>query len=962
MIVLILMSGIGFTAPAVPENRLNDIHLNVSDKGALLSFELSAKPGIIIGTEDDRGLGITVKNLIRPDKLIQKIKGMPQLSMHNEKGTGDIRFNLDAQKFFNRVDCSWIKEKNTFNINLTLIPDEKVDNVPDKRASEINDIRFGFKDKSARVVIGTDKKPAWHIEFGINSSALLSLESSPEKIKHREFTPDKWVEHISIKEAESTKSNIAINMKSEPGQVSIFWMKTGKRLVMDLKNSPEESITGSPVKDSGESASDKNRDKLAIRVDEKEEGKFNTKVRMKIVKNLLSTEERKDEKQAATPVITEKPHIISPELKNIFPAIKETKIDIQKLGPEEAFLFGRIEQAREIHDYDMGITLSNQFLTEFGQSKLFEVVSFWRGDFYFSQWEMGATDLSEKVINAYQYAIDKFTDSDNALLAYMKMALVSSHMENGFNALGYLGIVVSKKDSRFMPLAYLTRGKVFLQINQPEEAIKDFKILLEEFPDTKYAMEANLWIAGYYHEMGLYEKAEAKLDEIDLKYPELYVEYPEFILLNAKNNLYLNNYEKAREYLFKAVNLGSQQEGVDLLLSRIGDTYHNEENKTEAEKYYRMVVDYYPDSEGASIAKLRLADYFSDITILEDLSEENENEPIGDLAVLRKGYQLYENRRYSDAIATLEELVSKPVQTETRKDAKRLYVSSVEKELSRLWDQGLNRELTDLYNENRFMLQGKIKPEVLLLAGNAYSELDLDKDAVSVYSGIKPYDLDVKLRGEFIYSLASSQVKMDYLDEAMSLLEKSRDDELEPGHIQKLDLLLADIYRQKGRNIDAERLYEKVVTNIGELPPDEAARAYLNLGSILKKRDQYKAARSALNTSIDISLKNDEDKKTLNLAYMELGDISYREGKYNQSAKAFEKGFSMGYGAENADYWESRFKQAVAYIKVGEGTKAESLLTDITEGSEGLLQQKAQIKLGALVLEKQLKTLSLGEN
>jgi len=642
--------------------------------------------------------------------------------------------------------------------------------------------------------------------------------------------------------------------------------------------------------------------------------------------------------------------------------MSETKIDLEKLSPEEAFLFGRIRQAREINDYEMGITLINQFLINYKESKLVEEISFWRGDFYYHLWENGSKDISDKLIKAYQYAIDRFENSDNALLANMKMAIVSAQMENGFQALGYLSTVVSKKNPEYMPLAYLTRGKVFLQINQPEKAIKDFNILIKDFPDTRYAMEANMWIAGYYHKMGLYEKSSIRLKEIDNNFPGLYLKYPEFILLNAKNDLYLNNYKQAREHLFKAVNLGGQQEGIDLLLSRIGDTYHNEENKSEAEKYYRMVVDYYPESEGASIAKLRLADYFSDITILDNLSEEKSGEPIGDLAILEKGYQLYENKLYGEAITTLKDLISKPIQTETRKGAKNLYISSVEKELYRLKESGMNNELVDLFQRNRVTFESKIDPEILLLTGKAYAELKMHKDAISVLNHIKPYDLSKKSHGNLIYCLANSHMKLEKLDEAISLLEKSKNDNFDQGDRQKINLLMADIYNLKGRNIDAVRLYREAVRNIKELPPNDVARAYLNIGTALRNRKQYKDARNALNNSIDISLKNNGDYDVLQLAYMELGNVFYKEAKYNGAVKAFERGFSMGYGTDNSDYWETRFRQAIAYIRMGEGTKAESLLTDISEGGDNLIQQRAQIKLGSLALEKQLRFLSLGEN
>jgi tetratricopeptide (TPR) repeat protein len=408
--------------------------------------------------------------------------------------------------------------------------------------------------------------------------------------------------------------------------------------------------------------------------------------------------------------------------------------------------------------------------------------------------------------------------------------------------------------------------------------------------------------------------------------------------------------------------MGGQKETVDLLLSRIGDTYHNEDNDKEAEKYYRMVIDYYPGSEGASISKLRLAEYFSDIAMLDEVGKTSSDETISEIAQLEKGYQLFENREYAETIKTIKEVALKPIQTETRKDAKRLYLLSVQKEIERLKDEGKYNDLIFVYNENIEDIKDHINPATLVKVAEGYRKLGRNDEAIKVYNQINLHDIDMDSRGNFLLGLADSYISIGNTDRAITSLEKAKNEKIEQHDMQRVNMLLADMYQLKGMKKEAEALYSQIIQSSSSLPPNDIAKAYLSLGINYKERKQYNEARNALVNSINIGLENKESQGLLRRSYIELGNVLHAEGKYYQAVKAFEKGFDLGYDAENPDYWEVRFRQAMGYIKTGENSKAETLLGDISEGGEdSILQQRAQLKLGSIQLAKQLKVLSMGE-
>jgi tetratricopeptide (TPR) repeat protein len=979
-IIALLPGQDGLVAAEGEKNMLSDVEAIKTDKSCLYTFKLAKKPFYSLSSTENGWLAISFPDTFNQEGLGAKLESNPYIHLDNAADKAKTDFVLQTENGYGRVTCGWINEKSVFLVSIEA--DDETGNIKNTNTrTNIKDIRFGFKENAARMVIGTSDRPTWKIEYSEANAMALFINASSENIKTKTYSSDKWLNNASISETGDKSTAVNLNLNSAPDQTVISWISVGNRLVLDMAERPEEMLSGLPTENKTET---KAAPVINLSVDNGKK-EFKNIVRMKIDKKELMNnlnnnpkehevtqeneavqanqvaqdKEIKKEKESAPDIAAD----VKPILKDTLPDSAEVNVDVDKLSPNEAFLLGRIRQAKEINDYSTGIKLSNQFLKEFPKSALREAVSFWRGDFYYEQWDKGDKSVGEKVIKAYTYAIDNFDNSPNILPSYIKMAIVSSGINNSYQALGYLSIVIGSNTPDLTPLAYLTRGKVFLQIDQTEKAMKDFKVILEQYEDTKYAMEANLWIGNYYHKVGLYKEAEEKLKEIEARYPGLFLEYPDSILLSAKNYIYLKKFKEAREYLFKAVNLGGQQESIDLLLSRIGDTYHNEENDKEAEKYYRMVVDYYPGSEGASISKLRLAEYFSDIAMLDEVGKTASDETISELALLEKAYQLFEKREYDETIKTIKPVALKPIQTETRKDAKRLYIHSVEKEIERLREAGMYNDLLFVYNENSEVVKDNINPEILVKVAEAYRKLGRNDEAVRVYGQINTHDINIDSKGNFMLGIADCYISMKDTDKAISFLEKAKKEKLQESDVQRVNMLLADMYQLKGRNKEAEDIYNQVIQNSNTLPPQDMAKAYLSLGVTFKDRKQYNEAKNALINSINIGLDNKDAQNLLRRSYIELGDILHAEGKYYQAVKAFEKGFALGYETDNHDYWEIRFKQAMDYIKIGENIKAETLLADISEGGEDtILQQRAQLKLGSIALAKQLRILSMGEN
>ncbi|MFH1490758.1 MAG: tetratricopeptide repeat protein, partial [Pseudomonadota bacterium] len=399
----------------------------------------------------------------------------------------------------------------------------------------------------------------------------------------------------------------------------------------------------------------------------------------------------------------------------------------------------------------------------------------------------------------------------------------------------------------------------------------------------------------------------------------------------------------------------------DMLLSRIGDTYHHEEKKEAAEKYYNAAINQYPDSEGASIAKLRLAKYSSGVSAYQEVHQKNVNKPIGDLALLEMANRYYEKGVYAMAIENLKGLIRKPTQVEIHNEAKNLYFRASEQEIRRLFNDNDDGGLIGFYQKAQPPLKKDIESEVLLMVADTFLKGKQYEAAITLYKAIKPFDLKRPLRGRLILNCARAYRAAGDDDAAERLIEENIKTEMEEKDRQGTTMLLAGLNRKKGDLKNAYRLYRSLVTAKGTVPDADTARAHLALGEISNTEKRYEEARVNLRRSIAIAEQDKAARPLLTLALVALGDSYFLENNYDQAAGFYRKGLDEGYGPEEKGYWQTRYRQALSLLELGSIQKAETILREISEGGDPLLQQKVQIKLGSLGLKQQLKKLPIWE-
>lgn len=1016
LILLILILALTLPKKAWGSNRAIGLKILEQDNVTKFALLLTKQPQYRLRSAKGNQLLLTLYDAVKTSNLDKALSGGGQkLSLKTSEKPASLEFRIKLKKPLREVATSWLSKERLLILIVHLAKGGDSIKADNKKPARLKSIRFGTSENHTRMVMRISRLPSWEILYRGNENLKLKVEATSKSLRQIKYGPMKRLKSAVVSKAKG-QAGVDIALDSRIDHLRVFWLKQGNRMVADFLDRPDTIISQGlridPQKDGGKGAetgaSGQNQKKTSYSSPGEElEDSFMRMARKQDVTPgvpglikaqggvtnaqagsviAASEKEGKDPESEETNFVRKpipqswkigpRPIRRDKRSKEQFQHFAQTRTEkepekiplvrpeeeqvLYDLSSEEAFMFGRIQEAWEIHDYEKGATLVDDFLVKFPDSPLLERLYFLRADFRLSLLKSGRRGILREVLKNYQDAVTKFKNSEEVQGTYVKMAQANTYLGKDYEALGFLNMVLNKyKKGKYLPLGHLVRARIYLRVGKTEKAIKDLKTILDRYLDSNIIDEARYGIASYYHSVGRFKEAETRLEEISRSNREYYLENPEYLLLRARNFFYLEDYGSARVLYFKALNLGNQIESNDLLISRIGDTYHQEAMEREAQEFYKLAIDSYPESEGATIAKLRLANYSSGVSAYEEVHKKNATKAIGDLALLQMAKKYYENKQYVMAMETLKKLMAKSIHPDIKNEAKFFVLKVAEKELKRLYDEVEYQKVIDYYDSEDPGVRGDVDPEARLLVGISYHRLGQFKEAIPIFSDVKLYDLGLVWKGRYLISLADSYLKTDEEGKAQELLEKNLQKRMLSSDQQKLTVMLADIYKGKGALKKAYGLYRPVVRGKRLLPDAEIADVYLSMGEITNARSRYERAREFLNRSIALAEKDEKSRGVLQSAYVEMGNSYYLQGKYRKAIKSYGEGLEKGFGQKKKNYWETQYRLALCYIETKETAEAERIMNDISEQGSPILQQKAQLKLGTMGLEKQLKRLPI---
>jgi len=210
----------------------------------------------------------------------------------------------------------------------------------------------------------------------------------------------------------------------------------------------------------------------------------------------------------------------------------------------------------------------------------------------------------------------------------------------------------------------LDTGIIYYNQEDYNNAITTFQQLINDYPDSEYADEAQYYIAWSYYNLASYEEAIIEFEKIEGNYPNSeFIDDAKYYIAYC-NEKKLGYYVKALLQYYNFLDSFPDSEFADDAQLGIGDCCYAMKQYSSAIEGYQKVLDNYPQSPLLALAQYSIAHSYRRMAKYDNAIDEFEkvidNYPESDYSSPAQyyiGYSYYEFQDYSQAILGFQKVI-----------------------------------------------------------------------------------------------------------------------------------------------------------------------------------------------------------------------------------------------------------------------------------------------------------------
>ncbi|MGA1868779.1 MAG: tetratricopeptide repeat protein [bacterium] len=573
-------------------------------------------------------------------------------------------------------------------------------------------------------------------------------------------------------------------------------------------------------------------------------------------------------------------------------------------------------------------------------------------------------------IPVFNRALQQYPESELAKKALLNLAQVYEKLELFYEAEAiYTQFIEKYPDHPLFNEIMIKRAEILLAKLEDSKKAKHLLVsVLYNNPEELSKVKALFFLGNCYAMGNQYAKAYTYYKEAFSQIPE-YAKKRASILYYAAQTYFQNNdLDFAREILHYLINLyPSDLSYTPQGFALLGDIYKKWGNMQVALNMYQEAINKYPNSLGALISKIRMADInlsMSDDISLKDLIFSYEsfynsyaayeavgsagNTILAEIALMKLGLALLDNHKYENALKVFKKLLKWHPHSKFSDDIHISLQVALFEWMKLEFQEEHFIELLTIFKTHQAHIEKYIEsinqPKAYLMPAKAYAHLGLLDEAEELYKKVEHlikedpdlyYQMGQLYLSHYLYEKAE-----DYFNK---IIKKFKKYTLYPTCLH----LLGDISYFLNKDSEGVTYYKKALSF--DALVERQILSYRRLGLILKKQSSYKKALEAFQKLLEITPEKNE--KLQSEIYLSIGDCYYQLGNYQDGLDTYNKIKPSTLNNENFDWLN--YSIAKCYLHLNNEKKAEEYLSYVYEkGHDFLLRKLSQLKL-EIITEKQ---------
>jgi tetratricopeptide (TPR) repeat protein len=566
----------------------------------------------------------------------------------------------------------------------------------------------------------------------------------------------------------------------------------------------------------------------------------------------------------------------------------------------------------------------------------------------------------EEIADAYQKAMNVNPKSKQTPRALISLGQLHLKAGNIPEAKAYFKLLMTKypKDIS-VPLVPYTWGEYYYRRGDYVKAAEQFQQLIQNYPeaDSNLLKGASFALTDALKRNGKYDQAFQIVDYIDKRWPQHYMENPQFLRMAADIEDRLGKLNQAKDHYWTYYNLDPAGEGADIVLARLGDIYLKEGKKKAAGEIYQRVIRDFPDKEGGLVAKMRLAEdgihdepNLTEMVsvfdapysqkpedIYREIIEKYPNSPLVPVARLKLAMWLAHKKRFSEALALAQDLIEKNPKSTLAARAKELADNIFAQAVPQLVaEEGYGR-VVGYWETYRPGSGGQgVSDDLKILVALSYwkkGQPDKAMELISKYLGQQPVPGVSEKALDLAVNVLLDQQAWNRLSALVSRVGKAWP--LQPRQQRQLEYARAIALENLGDSAETAALWARLAADT-ELDPAFRGYAMYYMAKDAMKRQDLMRAFVYAQEALGMLIQTRGDKEKIKECVLISIYSTERAGRFEEAlkwAQAYDR-----YVPESDPEWAAaRFKLAQIYRKAGRVKEWSALLQDIIRKKPGTL-------------------------